>query len=210
MVRLPSFHGDPLEPPHANPTGINLVQRRLRYIIEGSAVAAAVGWLAVEVAQPTQLGFAPPVSSLHWSWSDLAVRSSPSMKAHEIAQIETGESVQVIRRPDGWAAVIDTVVTGIVGFVPDSALHLQRLPTFAMVYSHVSAVLDSLRTDSLWVALEDPSRLRHVSNGRFEVAGTFTARPGEPVGRQYRLLLQYTGDNGWEPVLSLTIEHVAY
>ncbi len=126
------------------------------------------------------------------------------MNAREVAQIETGESILVIRRPDGWAAILDTVAPGIVGFVPDSALHAQRMPTFAMAYSRVGTVLDVLRADSAWVHLEVPSRLRHVSNGLFEAVGTFTASQDEPLERQYRLQLQYTDDNSWEGV-SLTI-----
>ncbi len=184
------------------------MQRRLRYVFEFSAFAAAAGWLTLE-SRPAEAGFTPPVSSLHWSWSDLAVRSSASMNALQVAQIETGESIQVIRRPDGWAAILDTVAPGIVGFVPDWALHHQQLPTFARAYSHVATVLDALRADSAWVSLEDPSQLRHVSNGKFEAVGTFTASQGEPPERQYRLQLQYTDDNEWEAV-SLTIEHLAY
>jgi len=77
-----------------------------------------------------------------------------------------------------------------------------------MAYSHVATVLDALRTDSAWVSLEDPSQLRHASNGEFEAVGTFTPRQGEQLEHQYRLLLQYTDDNEWEAV-SLTIEHLA-
>ena len=183
------------------------MQRRLRYVIEFSAFAAAAGWLTLESVRPAQAGFTPPVSSLHWSWSDLAVRSSPSTQAREIAWIKTGESVTVIRRPDGWAAVVNTAAPGIVGFVPDSALHPRRLPTFATAYSHVATILDALRADSAWLSLKEPSHLRHLSNGMFEAMGRFTASPGEPPERQYRIKLQYTDDNEWEAV-SLTIEHL--
>ena len=182
------------------------MQRRLRYILECSACTAAVVWLTFELTGPTQAGFSPPVSSLHWSWSDLAVRSSPSLQAHQITQVETGESVQVIRRPDGWAAIIDTVAPRNVGFIPDSALHPQRLPTLASANAQVGAALEAIRADSMWATVEDPSSLRHVSNGRFEAAGMFTASQGEP--RQYSLQLQYKNDNSWEAVL-LTVQYLA-
>lgn len=184
------------------------MQRRVRYILEFSAFAAAAGWLTLESARPAQAGFTPPVSSLHWSWSDLAVRSSPSIDAHRVAHIERGESVPVILRPDGWAAVVDTVAPGIVGFVLDSALHPRRPATFAMAYSQVGSVLDAFHDDSAWVSLEDPSQLRHVSNGRFEAVGMFAPSRGELPERQYRLQLQYTDDDTWEAV-SLTIEYLA-
>lgn len=184
------------------------MQQRLRYVFQCSVCTAAALWLTFELTAPAQAGFTPLESSLQWSWNDLAVRSSPSMNARQVAQIETGESIQIIRRPDGWAAILDTVALGIVGFVPDSALHPQRMPTFAMAYSQVGTVLDVLRTDSAWEYLEVPSRLRHVSNGLFDAVGMFTAGQGEPLERQYRLQLRYTDDNSWEPV-SLTIEHLA-
>ena len=184
------------------------MQQRLRYVFECSVCTAAALWLTFEFVGPKQGGFTPPESSLHWSWTDLAVRSSPSLNARQVAQIETGESIRVIRRPDGWAAILDSVALGIVGFVPNSALHPTRMPTFAMAYSHVGTVLDALRTDSAWVSIEVPYRLRHVSNGMFEAVGMFAAGHGEPLERQYRLQLQYTDDNSWEPV-SLTIEHLA-
>ncbi len=94
-------------------------------------------------------------------------------------------------------------------FVPDSALHPQQLPTFATAYFRVATVLDALKAECVWVGLEDPSHLRHVSNGTFEAVGTFTASQGGPTESQYRLQLQYTDDDEWEAV-SLTIEHLAY
>lgn len=183
------------------------MQRRLRYIIEVSACMAAASWLTVELTGQAEDGFAPPESSTHWCWSDLTVQSSPSENAREVAQIERGASLQVIRRSDGWAAIIDTLAPRVVGFIPDSALHPQRFPTFARAYAQAGAVIDSLRAGSLWVHIEDPSTLRHLSNGKFEAVGAFPSSQGEP--RQYSLLLQYTADNSWKAV-SLTIEHVAH
>lgn len=185
------------------------MQRYLRYLLEGVILATALGWLTLEVTRPIEAGFTPPESSWQWSWSDLVIRSSPSPEAHTIGQIDARESVQVIGRPDGWAAILDTVEHLVIGFIPDSALHPQQLPTFARAYSRVGAILDSLHTDPMWVNLERPSRLQHVSNGMFEAMGAFPAEGGEADGRNYRLLLQYADDTSWEPI-SLTIDNWGY
>ena len=91
------------------------VQRRRRVILEGLVLTAAVGWLTAELARPEGSGFTPPASTSVWSWSDLVVRSSPSFGAHAVDRFETGERLHVIRRPDGWAAVVDSASSVILG-----------------------------------------------------------------------------------------------